>query len=91
MSAADSLQVQNQSNYTAPQIPTNRNGPIQKVDGKVGKDHTLNAAVCAYTQYFYVTLSYQKQTKITHCRSFRSIPDVILNTSIFLWTQCNPC
>lgn len=45
MSAADSLQVQNHSNYAAPQIPTNCNGPTQKAEGKVGKDHTLNAAV----------------------------------------------
>lgn len=50
MSAADSLQVQNCSKYIAPQIPTNCNGPIQKVDGKVGKDRTLNAAVhCLHT------------------------------------------
>lgn len=46
MSAAESLQVQNPSNYAAPQTPTNCSRPIQKVDGNVGKDHTLNAAVC---------------------------------------------
>lgn len=66
MSAADSLQVQNRSNYAAPQIPTNCNGPIQKVDGKVGKDRTLNAAVCCLHMVFLHDALMPK-TKITHC------------------------
>jgi len=52
MSAADSLQVQNHSNYAAPQIPTNCNGRIQKADGKADKDCTLNTAVCCLDTVF---------------------------------------